>query len=67
MHNGDTGTDGTPPIDSRKQNLEESRTAQATTAQAATAPGRPRAQESNRTWASRRADAPSWADGVEQF
>jgi hypothetical protein len=67
MHNGDTGTDGPPPIDSRKQNLEESRTAQATTAQASTAPGRPRAQESNRTWASRRADAPSWADGVEQF
>lgn len=67
MHNGDAETDGTPPIGSRKQNLEESRTAQATTAQAATIPGRPRAQESNRSWASRRADAPSWADSVEQF
>jgi hypothetical protein len=67
MYNGDPETDGTPPIDSRKQNLEESRTAQTTTAQAAATQGRPRAQESNRTWASRRADAPAWADGVEQF
>ena len=67
MHNVETESAATSPTDTRKQNLEQSPAAQATPAPAISTPCRPRAQESNRTWASRRAAAPSWADGVEQF
>ena len=67
MHNVDSATDSTASTDSRSQHVEEPRTTQAPTAPATTAAGRPRAQESKRTWASRRAAAPSWADGIEQF
>jgi hypothetical protein len=71
MHYGDWDSAGTgqnrPASRSSEQDVGQPRKAEASSAPTPARGRTVREPQSKRTWASRRADGPSWADDVEPF